>query len=48
MISSASWDKSARINYSKANQIARARGASLICSLKNLRSQTAREKSYEC
>ena len=37
MISSAIWDKSARVNFSKANQIARARRASAICSLKNLR-----------
>ena len=35
MISSASWDESTRVNYSEANQIARARRASLICSLKN-------------
>ena len=48
MISSASWDKSTRVNYSEANQIARPRSASLICSLKNLPSQIAREKSYEC
>ena len=33
MISSAIWDKSARVNFSKANQIARARRASAICSL---------------
>ena len=48
MISSASWDKSTRVNYTEANQIARARSASLICRLKNLPSQIAREKSYEC
>ena len=30
MISSAIWDKSARVNFSKANQIARARRASGI------------------
>ena len=33
MISSAVWDKSARVNFSKANQIARARRASAMCSL---------------
>ena len=33
MISSAIWDKSARVNFSKANKIARARRASAICSL---------------
>ena len=33
IISSAIWDKSARVNFSKANQIARARRASAICSL---------------
>ena len=33
MISSTIWDKSARVNFSKANQIARARRASAICSL---------------
>ena len=33
MISSAIWDKSARVNFSKTNQIARARRASAICSL---------------
>ena len=33
MISSAIWDKSARVNFSKANQIARARRASAICGL---------------
>ena len=33
MISSAIWDKSARVNFSKANQIPRARRASAICSL---------------
>ena len=38
MISSAIWDKSARVNFSKTNKIARARRASAICSpLKNLR-----------
>ena len=31
MISSAIWDKSARVNFSKANQIARARRARAIC-----------------
>ena len=31
MVSSAIWDKSARENFSKANQIARARRASVIC-----------------
>ena len=30
MISSAIWDKSARVNFSKVNQIARARRASAI------------------
>ena len=39
MISSAIWDKSARVNFSKANQIARARRASAICGL---------WKIYEC
>ncbi len=39
VISSAIWDKSARVNFSKANQIARARRASAICSL---------WKIYEC
>ena len=33
MISSAIWVKSARVNFSKANQIARALRASAICSL---------------
>ena len=33
MISSAIWDKSARANFSKANEIAVARRASAICSL---------------
>ena len=33
MISSAIWDKLARVNFSKTNQIARARRASAICSL---------------
>ena len=33
MISRAIWDKSARVNLSKANQIAQARRASAICSL---------------
>ena len=33
MISNAIWDKSARENFSKANQIARARRASAICTL---------------
>ena len=33
MISSAIWDKSARVNFSKTNKIARARRASAICSL---------------
>ena len=33
MISSAIWDKSARVNFSKANQIARALRARAICSL---------------
>ena len=37
MISNAIWDKSARVNFSKTNKIARARRASAICSLKNLR-----------
>ena len=32
MISSAIWDKSARLNFSKTNKIARARRASAICS----------------
>ena len=39
MISSAIWDKSARVNFSKTNKIARARRASAICSL---------WKIYEC
>ena len=39
MISSAIWDKSARVNFSKTNKIARARRASAICSLR---------KIYEC
>ena len=33
MISSAILDKSARVNFSKANQIARARKASAMCNL---------------
>ena len=33
MISSAIWDKSARVNFSKANKVAQARRASAICSL---------------
>ena len=33
MISSAIWDKSARVNFSKTNKIARARRAGAICSL---------------
>ena len=33
MISSAIWDKSAPVNFSKTNKIARARRASAICSL---------------
>ena len=33
MISSAIWDKSARVNFSKTNKIARARRTSAICSL---------------
>ena len=33
MISGSSWDKSARVNFSKANKIARARRASAIFSL---------------
>ena len=33
MISSAIWDKSARVNFSKTNKIARARRANAICSL---------------
>ena len=33
MISSAIWDKSERVNFSKTNKIARARRASAICSL---------------
>ena len=33
MISSAIWDKSARVNFSKTKKIARARRASAICSL---------------
>ena len=37
MISSAIWDKSARVNFSKANQIALARtGSCNLESLKNL------------
>ena len=37
VISSAIWDKSARVNFSKTNQIARARRASAnLLSLKNL------------
>ena len=32
-ISSAIWDQLARVNFSKTNQIARARRASAICSL---------------
>ena len=39
MISSAIWDKSARVNFSKTNKIARARRASAICRL---------GKIYEC
>ena len=39
MISSAIWDKSARVNFSKTNKIVRARRASAICSLL---------KIYEC
>ena len=46
MISSAIWDKSARVNFSKAYQIAGARRASAICSLADL-SQIAREKSCD-
>ena len=43
MISIAIWDKSALVNFSKTNKIARGRRASAICSLwKNL-SQIARE-----
>ena len=33
MISSAIWDKLARVHFSKTNQIAGARRASAICSL---------------
>ena len=33
MISSAIWDKSAQVNFSKTNKIARARKASAVCSL---------------
>ena len=33
MISSAIWDKSAQVNFSKTNQIARARRATAISSL---------------
>ena len=33
MISNEIWNKSTRINFSKANQIARARRVSAICSL---------------
>ena len=33
MISSAIWDKSARVHFSKGNQIAQARMASAICIL---------------
>ena len=47
MISSAFWDKSARVNFSKTNKIARARRASAICSLEKFTSadlsQIARE-----
>ena len=39
MISSAIWDKSTRVNFSKTNKIVRARRASAICSLL---------KIYEC
>ncbi len=38
MISSTIWDKSARVNFSKANQIAQARRASAICSLEKFTS----------
>ena len=37
MISSAIWDKSARVNFSKTNKIARARRPGAIYSLKNVR-----------
>ena len=51
MISSAIWDKLARVNFSKTNQIARARRASAICSLEKFTStdlsQIAREKSCD-
>ena len=36
MISSAIWDKSARVNFSKTNKIARARRASAICRLRGI------------
>ena len=48
MISSAIWDKSAKVNFSKANKIARTRRAAAICSLEKFTSadlsQTARGK----
>ena len=52
MISSAIWDKSARVNFSKTNQIARARRASAICIVFEKftsadLSQIAREKSCD-
>ena len=46
MISSAIWDKSARVNFSKANQIARARRASAIWLASDL-FKIAREKSCD-
>ena len=35
MISSAIWDKSEQVNFSKTNQIARTRRVSAICGLRN-------------
>ena len=35
MISSATWDKSARVIFSKTNQIARVRRATAICTVFN-------------
>ena len=51
MISSAIWDKSAEVNFSKTNKIARARREIAICGLEKFTSaglsQSAREKSCD-
>ena len=51
MISSAIWDKSAEVNFSKTNKIARARREIAICGLWKIYSadlsQSAREKSCD-